>query len=293
MNAMAAIDANMTVDAARRALARTFEAAGIERAALDARILVGHALNLDHTAMVAANDRLLTKEERAAIAVVAERRLRNEPVARILGTKEFWSLPFRVGAATLVPRPETETVVETALAALDAGGPRTRRLKIADLGTGSGALLLALLSELPNATGIGTDISGDAIEVARENARHLGFDGRASFVTCDFGSGLKESFDLVASNPPYIESGAIASLPPDVRDFDPHLALDGGPDGLAAYRAIAADAPRLLAPGGRLALEIGAGQAAKVEGLLLSAGLTVERVVTDLNGIPRAVLARR
>ena len=140
---------------------------------LDARILVGHALGLDHAALVARGERLLTADERNALAAVAERRLRNEPVARIVGTKEFWSLPFRVSAATLVPRPETELVVETALAAIDAAGARTRALKIADLGTGTGALLLALLSELPNATGVGTDISGDAIEIARENARLL------------------------------------------------------------------------------------------------------------------------
>jgi release factor glutamine methyltransferase len=227
------------------------------------------------------------------LAAAAERRLRHEPVARIVGTKEFWSLPFRVSAATLVPRPETELVVETALAAIDATGARTRALKVADLGTGTGALLLALLSELPNATGVGTDISGDAIEVARENARHLRLDGRADFVTCDFGERLDGGFDLAVSNPPYVESGAIASLQPDVRDFDPRLALDGGPDGLAAYRAIAAGAPRLLAAGGRLVLEIGVGQATDVTGLLRTAGLNLDKVVADLNGIPRVVLAHQ
>lgn len=293
MNAQPIIEVGMTVDAARRLLARTFEAAGIERPTLDARVLIGHALGLDHTSLVSAAERLLTKDEQARLAAVAERRLRQEPVARIIGAKEFWSLPFRVSAATLVPRPETETVVETALAALDSDGPRSRVLKLADLGTGTGALVLALLSELPNATGVGTDISREAIEVARKNAALLGLGSRADFVACDFGAGVDGRFDLVVSNPPYIESAAIASLSPDVRDFDPHLALDGGPDGLAAYRAIAADAPRLLAPGGALVLEIGAGQAPEVSRLLQSAALAVERVVPDLAGIPRAVLARR
>ena len=293
MNAQPAIQPGMTVDAARRVLARTFEATGIESAALDARILIGHALGLDHVGLVSAAERVLTNEERSCVAAFAERRLRNEPIARIVGIKEFWSLPLRVTAATLVPRPETEIVVETALAAVDATGSRARALKLADLGTGTGALLLALLSELPNATGIGTDISGEAIEMARENARCLGLDGRANFVTCDFGAGLDGGFDLVVSNPPYVESGAIALLAPDVRDFDPHRALDGGADGLAAYRAIAAEAPRLLAASGCLVLEIGAGQGADVARLLQSAGLTVDRLVPDLNGVPRAVLARR
>jgi release factor glutamine methyltransferase len=293
VNAQPAIDAGMTIDAVRRLLARTLEAAGMEHAALDARILVGHALGLGHAVLVASGGCLLTADERARLAAAAERRLRHEPVARIVETKEFWSLPFRVSAATLVPRPETELVVETALAAIDATGARTRALKVADLGTGTGALLLALLSELPNATGVGTDISGDALEVARENARHLRLDGRADFVTSDFGERLDGGFDLVVSNPPYVESGAIASLPPDVRDFDPRLALDGGPDGLAAYRAIAASAPRLLASGGRLVLEIGVGQATDVTGLLRTAGLNPDKVVADLNGIPRVVLAHQ
>lgn len=293
MNVQPAIEARMTVDAVRRLLARTFETAGIESAALDARILVAYALGLDHAALMAAGEHLPTHEEHARLAAVAERRLRNEPVARIIGTKEFWSLPFRVNAATLVPRPETELVVQTALAALDAAGSRTRALKIADLGTGTGALLLALLSELPNATGVGTDISRDAIEIARENACLLGLENRVDFIICDFGTGLDAGFDLVVSNPPYVESGAIASLPTDVRDFDPHLALDGGPDGLAAYRVIAADGLRLLAPGGHLILEIGAGQAVDVTRLVRSAGLNVEEIMRDLSGVPRVVLARR
>lgn len=293
MSARPALEAGVSLAVARRALVRAFRDAGLDSPELDARVLLQAQLGCDHAALIAFGDRLLTVEEQRCVDDLVTRRIRREPVARILGMREFWSLPFRVSAATLVPRPETETVVETALAALDAAGPRTRGVTIADLGTGSGVLLLALLSELPNATGVGTDISGDAIEIARANARELGFDGRANFVACDFGAGLDTGFDLVVSNPPYVESGAIASLPPEVRDFDPHLALDGGPDGLAAYRKIAADAARLLVPGGYLVAEIGAGQVAEVGRLLQWATLTVERVVPDLTGVSRVVLARR
>ena len=220
-----------TVAAARRALAAEFHAAGLDTPDLDARILVGHALSLDHAALAAAATRRLGADEENAIAALANRRLAGEPVARIVGYKEFWSLPLRVDAATLVPRPETETVVEAALAALDMDGPRSRKLHIADLGTGSGALILALLSELPNAFGVGTDASTKALVVARDNARRLA-QTRARFVACDMAAALRGPFDAIVSNPPYIASGDIAALAPDVRDFDPHLALDGGTDGL-------------------------------------------------------------
>ena len=166
----------MSVAAARRALAEAFRPAGLDTPDLDARILVGHALALDHVGVAAAAGRILDESERAAIAAFADRRLAREPVARILGHKEFWSLKLRIDGTTLVPRPETETVVEAALAALDAAGARTRPLRIADFGTGSGALLLALLAELPNAVGVGTDTSAGALRVARDNARHLRLD---------------------------------------------------------------------------------------------------------------------
>ena len=157
----------------RREWAKKFRTRGIDSAELDARILVGGALGLDRAALAAADGRRLGRDEEAVIAALAERRLAHEPVARIVGWKEFWSLALRVDASTLVPRPETETVVEAALTAIDAAGPRTRPLRIADLGTGSGAILLALLSELPNASGVGTDVSVAALFVARENARRL------------------------------------------------------------------------------------------------------------------------
>jgi release factor glutamine methyltransferase len=224
------------------------------------------------------------------IDAIAQRRLEREPVARIVGTKEFWGLPLTLNADTLVPRPETETVVEAALAAL--GDERRRALRIADLDTGSGALLLALLSELPAAHGLGTDISLSALGRARSNAAALGLGARASFVACDHGAALDGGFDLVVANPPYVRSTDIAGLQPEVRDFDPRRALDGGPDGLSAYRMIVADARRMLAPYGVLVLELGAGQLAAVTALTVAAGLAPGACQSDLSGVPRALPAR-
>jgi release factor glutamine methyltransferase len=273
-------------------LTAKFHAAGLDSPDLDSRILIGHALGLDHAALAAAATRRLGADEESAIAALASRRLTGEPVARILGYKEFWSLPLRIDAATLVPRPETETVVEAALAAVDSGGPRSRELRIADLGTGSGALILALLSELPSTFGIGTDTSAKALVVARDNARRLAL-SRARFIACNMAAALRGPFDAIVSNPPYIASGDIAALAPDVRDFDPHLALDGGTDGLHFYRAIAAAAPALLAPGGVLVVELGIGQAEPVAHLFAAAGLAPSPPHPDLNGTPRALVARK
>lgn len=280
-----------TVADARRTLADKFRIAGLDTPELDARILTGHALGLDHAGLTSAAHRTLDDEEGRAIAAFAARRLAGEPVARIVGVKEFWGLPLRINAATLVPRPETETLVETALALIDAGGPHARPLRIADLGTGSGALLLALLSELPGALGVATDISVAALEAARDNARHLRLDSRARFVACDFGAALAGGFDLVVVNPPYIASGDIAGLAPEVR-CDPREALDGGPDGLACYRTVAAQARRLLAPTGHIVIELGAGQEAAVAEALRGAGLEILTARPDLSGIARALAAR-
>jgi release factor glutamine methyltransferase len=280
----------LTISAARRMLTEKFRAAGLDSPELDARILVGHALSLDHAALAAAGARILDTDESEAVAALAARRMAHEPVARIVGGKEFWSLMLHIDSTTLVPRPETETVVEAALAAIDASGPRTRELRIADLGTGSGALLLALLTELPNAVGIGTDTSLGALYVARENARHLEL-GRAAFVACDMAAALRGPFDLIVSNPPYIASSEIAALSPEVRDFDPRMALDGGADGLDCYRSIAAAAPALLKPAGVLVVELGAGQALTVSDLLTAVRLAPSPARTDLNGVPRALVA--
>jgi len=282
----------MTVGEARRAWAAEFRARDIESPELDARLLVGHALGLDHAGLAAAPARGLTAAEESVIAALARRRLAREPLARIVGSKEFWGLALAVGADTLVPRPETETIVEAALAAVDRRGPRSRPLRIADLGTGSGALLLALLSELPNALGVGTDISVGALGIARDNARRLGVT-RAVFVACDMTAALGRQFDIIAANPPYIASGDIAGLPPEVRLFDPRRALDGGPDGLHLYRAIAAAAPALLAPAGVLVVELGAGQSEPVAALFSAAGLAPSPPQPDLNGVPRALVARK
>ncbi len=281
-----------TVDAARRALAEKFAAAGLDSSQLDARILVGHALGLDHAALLAAGERLLTTGEESAIAVLVERRLAHEPVARIVGVKEFWSLDLRIDDATLVPRPETETVVEAALAAIDLHGSRTRALRIVDLGTGSGAILLALLSELKNAHGVGSDINPRALAMARDNAVRLGRHD-AAFVACDLAAALRGPFDLIVANPPYIPSNDIATLAPEVRLFDPLLALDGGADGLNFYRAIAMTAPELLAPDGAVAVEIGAGQAELVATIFAAAGLVPSPPRPDVYGIPRALVAAK
>jgi release factor glutamine methyltransferase len=281
------------IAAARHVVIAAFEAAGIESPALDARLIVGHALSLDHTALASSAERALTAAEREAVATLAVRRMRGEPVARIIGVKEFWGLPFALSPATLVPRPDTETVVEAALAAI-GDARKHEALCIADLGTGSGAILLALLHELRNASGIGTDIDAQAIETARRNADALGLASRADFVLADFGTALNRRFDLVVSNPPYIATRDIEALEGEVRDHDPRRALDGGTDGLDAYRAIARQAPQMLCAGGILIVEIGIGQSAGVDAIFTTAaGLDPAGVRCDLSGLPRALSFRR
>ena len=279
----------ISIAAARRALAGAFRAAGLDSPDLDARILAGEALGLDHSALAANAERTLSGEEVAKVAALGARRLKREPVARIIGRREFWGLDLRVSPATLVPRPDTETVVECALAAID---DRMRALLIADFGTGTGAILLALLLELPNATGIGTDISAAALSVARSNAIDTSLAARAHFAACHYGAALRAPFDLVVCNPPYIASGEIAGLDPEVRDHDPRLALDGGTSGLDGYRVVIADALRLLSPKGILVVELGAGQAAEVAAIMRAGGLTPEPPKPDLSGHFRALLGR-
>jgi release factor glutamine methyltransferase len=282
--------AGKNVETARRMLAARFRTHAIDSAELDARILVGAALGLDLTGMIAAAGRILTSEQATRLEDYARRRLDGEPVARILGQKEFWGLPLRLSAATLVPRPDTETVVELALEMLRAGPNPNRRLRIVDIGTGSGAILLALLSELPDAYGLGTDISVAALRTARTNAIYLELACRAAFVACGYAAALSGPFDLIVANPPYIRSAEIAGLPTEVRDHDPHRALDGGADGLDAYRALIPQAAGLLAAGGALVVEVGRGQSGDVQNLMTSAGLTLKGPAkADLAGIHRAV----
>jgi release factor glutamine methyltransferase len=273
--------------AARRTVAESLRRGGIDNPDLDARLLIGHALGLDAAALVTQSQRVLAREEAAAITQLAARRLMREPASRIVGRKEFWNLSLRLNSETFVPRPETETVVEAALRHVSG----VRPLRVADLGTGSGALLLALLSELPDSFGVGTDINAAALRCARDNA--AGFGARASFVACHYGAALAGPLDILVSNPPYIPQREIADLPPEVRVFDPRVALDGGADGLDGYRVIAADARRLLALGGVLVVELGFGHAAGVCSLFEAAGLACAPPQHDLCNIPRALVARR
>jgi len=286
---VAGLKADASIAEAVRLVSQAFRAAHIEAPEADARLLIGHALHLSRAQLTAQAYRLLEAREVNMISALAARRLRHEPVARILGRKEFWSLELQVTPAVLVPRPETETLIESALDAVTARGLRLEKLRVLDIGTGSGALLLAALKELPNAIGTGTEVSADALEVARANAARLQLAARSTFVACDIAIGVAGPFDLILSNPPYIASGDIASLMPEVRDYDPMPALDGGSDGLDFYRAIAADALRLLAPGGRLIVELGAGQEAAVSALFTKAGLAVDQARKDLAGIPRSL----
>ena len=270
------------------ALRRALDAAGIDNPALDARVLLTYVLGIDPVALAAYPDTALGEDGARRLRGAAERRLAREPVARIVGEREFWGLPFALSPETLVPRPESETVVETALRHRPE---RTRR--VLDLGTGSGCLLVALLHEIPGATGIGVDRSPAAVVTARSNAARNWVADRASFLAGDWGAALDECFDLIVSNPPYIASGVIQGLEPEVRAHDPLLALDGGADGLSAYRAILDQAAGLLAPAGVVALEIGFDQGATVPGLGRAAGLEVLEVARDLGGQPRAVALKR
>jgi release factor glutamine methyltransferase len=294
MNAQPAarkLEPGLTIAEAQLAMAESFRAAGIESPEADTRVLLCAALHLSRAQLIAQCDRPLNPTEAADLAALVTRRLKREPVSRIVGEKEFWSLSLRVTPDVLVPRPETETIVEAALDEVGRIGGRAEPLRILDIGTGSGALLLALLKEMPNATGLGTDISTAALAVARSNAERLGLAARCKFLACNIAKPLNGPFDLIVSNPPYIARAGIEALDPEVRDFDPRLALDGGADGLDAYRAIAAVAPALLRSTSRLILELGAGQERPVRGVLATAGLEVKTVVADLAGIPRAAVA--
>jgi release factor glutamine methyltransferase len=281
-------NAGADLDSLLRGAAARLGAAGIATPRLDARVLIAHALGLVPGELVLQHRRPVALAERRAIAQLIERRARREPVSRIVRRREFWSLPFRVTPATLDPRPDSETVVSAVLAALPA---RAAALRLLDLGTGTGCLLLALLSELPGASGLGVDVSPAALRVARANARALGLKARARFRHGVWADGLHGRFDAIVSNPPYIPTGALAALPAEV-GFDPVAALDGGPDGLAAYRALGQALPGLLAPTGVAALEVGTGQAARVAAILAGQGLEIAKIVEDLANNERVVVAR-
>lgn len=279
-------------DAAVRCAAAILAEAGAEEAALDARILFLEATGLDRARLLRDGDKPLGPRAAMRLDAMLARRLAGEPVWRILGRREFWGLNFEVTPAVLDPRPDTETLVRAALAAM--AGRRDEPLRIADLGVGSAAILCALLTELPNACGLGIDRSLAACTVARGNVARLGLDSRALIANADWGDALRPgAFDLVVSNPPYVETDVIPTLDPAVRNHDPHEALDGGTDGLSCYRAIVADLPRLLVHGGVAALEVGAGQATDVGALLTDVGLSIGAVHRDLGGHERALVATR
>lgn len=278
------------VGGAQRDLARRLGLAGIESAALDARLLLLEATGLTLERLIAGPGRRLSPDETRRLEALGRRRLLREPVSRIRGEREFFGRSFGLDASTLDPRPDTETLVELALryAAL-----RARPLRILDLGTGSGAILLSLLAELPDAQGLGTDRSDEALAVAQANARRHGLDERARFLRADWCDGLAGGHDVIVANPPYIATDEIAKLAPEVRLFDPPSSLDGGPDGLDAYRAIAGGAGDLLAPAGLCAVEVGFGQAAEVTAVFEEAGWELASFdlafARDLAGTVRAL----
>ena len=285
------LDAALTLRAALDGIARQLGSAGIEAPKREARLLVAGALGLSLADLIVREGDVLGPRAGHLEEWLA-RRLAHEPVSRIAGEREFYGLPLRLNAATLDPRPDTETLVEAVLAEA-RGGRFGASPRILDLGTGTGAILLALLSVLPEASGLGIDIAAEAVEAARENAAWLGLARRAEFRVGDLFEGLSGPFGIIVSNPPYIPSGDIPALDAEVRLHDPLRALDGGVDGLDFYRQIAREASRFLDAGGLLAVEVGVGQAEDVAALFVASGLVPGPIRRDLSGIERVVCAFR
>ena len=286
------LDAETTATKAWAELSRAFREAGQESPVIDSRLLVCHALGMDRLTLLREPHRPLGQQA-AALISAAHRRLAHEPVSRIIGERYFWGRPFKITPATLDPRADSETLVA---AALELAGPIQERckrpLQLLDLGTGTGCLILTLLAELPDTTGVGVDISPDAIAVATENAASLGLANRVVFSCGAWAHDVAGPFDIIVSNPPYIRQADLDGLAPDVARYDPMLALDGGADGLAAYREILAT-PVKLAEHGALLFEVGQGQADEVQALLAlrfagAGNLTAHRW-RDLADIERVV----
>lgn len=270
-------------DAAERLMA-----AGVDGARRDARLLLGAVVPGGASTLLRDPQRLLLQSEAQRFEAMLLRREKREPVSRIIGEREFWSLTFRITPDTLDPRPDSETLIE---GILEWVGDRTRPLRVLDLGTGTGCLLLALLSELPNAMGRGIDISPEALAVARENAGSLGLACRADFACGDWTEGLDGKWDIILSNPPYIVETHVSDLAPEVSDYDPFQALAGGSDGLRDYRVLIPGAVGLMSPEALLALEVGAGQAAAVEAMMQANGLGFFWRRCDLSGVERCCFA--
>ncbi|HVT26001.1 MAG TPA: peptide chain release factor N(5)-glutamine methyltransferase [Rhizomicrobium sp.] len=262
-------------------------AAGIDNPRLDARVLLAHALGVSQSDLIL--DTAIPPSALANFESAIARRAAREPLAYITGEKEFWSLPFAVGPGVLIPRPETETVIEEAQKLFP---DRNTPLRILDLGTGCGILLLTLLHLYPNARGAGIDSSTDALRWAKKNAASLNLESRASLEQRNWDDGLEGAFDLIVSNPPYIVRDVLAQLEPEL-SFEPRAALDGGPDGLDAYRTLAPILAHRAAPGAPILLEIGADQGVSVPAILEAASLSVSHVANDLAGHPRVVVAKK
>jgi release factor glutamine methyltransferase len=264
--------------------------AGISDARREARLLVAAALGWEVARVLGFSELEMTTAANQRLETLLVRRSAREPVSRILGYREFWSLRFVLSADTLDPRADSETLIEASLAALD---DRERAYRVLDFGTGTGCLLLALLAELPHAVGIGTDCSQGALETARQNAAALDLGDRARFVRGNWGDGLSGQWDVVLANPPYVASRELDGLMPEVARYEPRLALDGGADGLTAYRALAPEIARLLAPAGIAAIEVGAGQAPAVAATMAGAGLVLRAIRHDLSGVDRCLVLGR
>jgi release factor glutamine methyltransferase len=278
---------SLTLVQAWTAAKARLQAAGVDGPVIDARLLVEAAAGASRTDIIADPHRALSDVQESVLEDYIARRERREPVSHILGRKGFWKIMLSVTPHVLTPRPDTETVVERALRDF----PEDRAFNVLDLGVGSGAILLAILAERPAAKGLGVDVSEDALAVARENAANLGLESRTALLRGDWTRGLGDAgFDLVVSNPPYIPTGDIETLDPEVRDHEPRIALDGGADGLDAYRTLAPEILRVLKPGGRFAVEIGFDQSRAVEALFREAGATEVTTAKDLAERDRVVL---
>ena len=276
------------------AVARTaavLAAAGVAEARRDARLIVALALEVEPGVVLGYPERLLDPGAEARLEALVARRQAREPYSRLSGRRPFWTLDLVLSPETLDPRPDSETLVEVVLAAVPDRGASLRLL---DLGTGTGCLLLALLSELPNAVGVGVDILGGATAVARRNAAAHGLGDRALFVVADWAQAIGVgAADVVVANPPYIRSDGIDRLAPEVARHEPRMALDGGSDGLDAYRVLAGELPRLVRHGGLAAIELGVGQREPVARLMHAGGLAIQAVRCDLSGVPRVLLMTR
>lgn len=285
--------AEASVASALAAARKRLQAAGIADPLLDARLLIAEVVGFSLTDFVMKPDRAVTPEESARIAAMIERRANGEPVHRILGHREFHGLDLLLSKETLEPRPDTEVLVDTLLPALKKTVSAKGSARILDMGTGTGAICLALLKECPEATGIGSDISADALETAARNAARNDLGARFEAIRSDWFEKISGRFDIIVSNPPYIKTDIVATLDQEVRNHDPMAALDGGQDGLAPYRLIAADAGRFLVENGIVGVEIGFDQRLDVSAIFASHGFSLLDAVKDYGGNDRVLTFRR